>query len=156
MYVKLVDGEVDTYPYGIRMLRQDNPNTSFPKALSDETLSEFGMKPVVIEEFPTYDSRAEKVSQSESPESVDGVWTIKFTVADRTTEEIAEYDEAMAKGNRATRNAILRDSDWTQVADSALTTTEKSSWVTYRGNLRDLPSHTNWPNLSAEDWPTAP
>jgi hypothetical protein len=28
--------------------------------------------------------------------------------------------------------------------------------TTYRQALRDLPSHTNWPNLADADWPTKP
>ena len=38
MYVKIVDGAVDTYPYTIQNLKEDNPNTSFNRNVSDEEL----------------------------------------------------------------------------------------------------------------------
>ena len=57
---------------------------------------------------------------------------------------------------RQERNALLAASDWTQANDSPLAAEAKASWVTYRTALRDLPSHSNWPNLEDADWPTAP
>lgn len=40
--------------------------------------------------------------------------------------------------NKATRNSILLSSDWTQLADVALTTAEKDRWKVYRQALRDM------------------
>lgn len=37
------------------------------------------------------------------------------------------------------RNFLLQDSDWTQSADSPLSTDEKELWKTYRQKLRDMP-----------------
>ena len=57
---------------------------------------------------------------------------------------------------RMDRNNLLSESDWTQMPDSPLTDTQKTSWATYRTALRNLPDHSNWPNLEADDWPTKP
>ena len=65
-------------------------------------------------------------------------------------------NDRAAAANRETRNQLLSDSDWTQVADSPLTDEAKALWVTYRTALRDLTSHANWPDLADDDWPTAP
>lgn len=65
-------------------------------------------------------------------------------------------DDRAAAANRATRNQLLSDSDWTQMADSPLTDEAKALWVTYRTALRDLTAHENWPNLANDDWPTKP
>lgn len=65
-------------------------------------------------------------------------------------------DDRAAADNRDTRNQLLSDSDWTQIADSALTDEAKALWVTHRTALRNLPAHENWPNLVDADWPTAP
>jgi hypothetical protein len=92
---------------------------------------------------------------------VDGV------LVDLTEEEVtarqaeeAEWkagaDARTAEEHRETRNGLLAASDWTQMPDSPLTTEVKTSWVTYRTALRDLPSHSNWPNLEDSDWPTKP
>ena len=68
----------------------------------------------------------------------------------------AEQDAVVAEANRNTRNQLLSDSDWTQMPDSPLTDEAKALWVTYRTALRDITSHSNWPNLEEADWPTAP
>lgn len=84
-----------------------------------------------------------------------------------TDEEVAAVNAAQqawtdgandraAAANRATRNQLLSDSDWTQMPDSALTDEAKALWITYRTALRDITSHANWPNLDEADWPTKP
>lgn len=65
-------------------------------------------------------------------------------------------DDRAAATNRAKRNQLLADSDWTQMADSPLTDEAKTAWATHRTALRDLTAHTNWPNLEDADWPVAP
>lgn len=65
-------------------------------------------------------------------------------------------DDRAAAANRAKRNQLLADSDWTQMADSPLTDEAKTAWATHRTALRDLTTHTNWPNLEDADWPVAP
>lgn len=71
-------------------------------------------------------------------------------------EEAAEAVENLKKTNRQKRNDLLAASDWTQANDSPLTTEVKTSWATYRTALRNLPDHSNWPNLEDADWPTKP
>ena len=41
---------------------------------------------------------------------------------------------------RGFRNAILADTDWTQLADSPLTDAEKADYARYRVYLRNLPA----------------
>lgn len=41
---------------------------------------------------------------------------------------------------REIRSACLSASDWTQVADVALTDSKKAEWATYRQQLRDFPA----------------
>tara|TARA_R100000329_G_scaffold55817_1_gene50635 strand:- start:459 stop:758 length:300 start_codon:yes stop_codon:yes gene_type:complete len=72
-------------------------------------------------------------------------------------EELAEEDfltQSKIEANRVSRNAKLASSDWTQMPD--ITLTNKDEWLTYRQALRDLPTHSNWPNLEDSDWPTKP
>ena len=77
--------------------------------------------------------------------------------ADIDAEELAEADfltQLKIEENRISRNAKLASSDWTQMPD--ITLTNKDEWLTYRQALRDLPTHSNWPNLEDSDWPTKP
>lgn len=79
--------------------------------------------------------------------------------AAKDAEEQAWADGAnvrLAAEHRETRNELLASSDWTQMPDSALTDEAKASWASYRTALRNLPNHSNWPNLEDSDWPAKP
>lgn len=75
------------------------------------------------------------------------------------SENPVEYDANPVSSealNRQERDALLFDSDWTQVSDSPFSDSKKAEWTTYRQALRDLPTNSNWPNLEDADWPTQP
>ena len=58
---------------------------------------------------------------------------------------------------RLKRDALLTESDWTQVNDSPLSDTKKAEWATYRQELRDLPSsHQSTTNFDDVVFPTQP
>lgn len=57
------------------------------------------------------------------------------------------------KAVREQRKGLLAASDWTQVADSPLTTEKKAEWATYRQALRDV---TDQPDPNAIAWPSPP
>jgi hypothetical protein len=58
---------------------------------------------------------------------------------------------------RLKRDALLVESDWTQVNDSPLSDTKKAEWATYRQELRDLPSsHQSTTNFDDVVFPTQP
>ena len=55
-------------------------------------------------------------------------------------------DNSVANEKRAERNQLLKDSDWTQLADKAgLADSKVTEWTTYRQSLRDLPTASGWP-----------
>jgi len=70
-----------------------------------------------------------------------------------TTYENALPTRQMAK-LRLERNTLLASSDWTQYNDSPLADEIKTSWSTYRQELRDLPANT--PDPTNPSWPNAP
>ena len=58
---------------------------------------------------------------------------------------------------RLKRDALLTESDWTQVSDSPLTDAKKAEWATYRQALRDLPSqYSDNDNIDDVVFPTQP
>jgi len=79
----------------------------------------------------------------------DGVTTTK---AEHETAYQATLDAATATSNRTKRDGLLADTDWTGMSDVTMT----SGMTTYRQALRDLPTHSDWPNLADDDWPTKP
>lgn len=52
---------------------------------------------------------------------------------------------------RASRNALLLSSDWTQVADAPV---DQAAWAAYRQALRDMPSQAGFP--WQVQWPIEP
>lgn len=59
-----------------------------------------------------------------------------------------------AESAYALRGVLLQQSDWTQLIDVPLTDEQRAAWVTYRQELRDVPSQPGFPTNIA--WPVAP
>lgn len=152
MYVKITNGNVDTYPYSVGQLRRDNPHTSFPRQIPDEILESYGVHRINYLTEPAYDQRTERLDRDETPSHDDGQWVIGWTVVSKTAEEVAQYDEGVAFGNRERRNALLSETDYLALSDVTMTTEQAA----YRQALRDITTHANWPNFQDADWPTKP
>lgn len=152
MYVKLNDGAVDTFPYGLIQLRRDNLNTSFPKSMTEDMLNSFGVYSVQFDDVPSYDDRTQKAEQATTPSEQDGSWVIGWTVSSKTDAEVAEYDAGIAANMRGERNMKLSETDYLALSDNTMTT----EMTTYRQALRDITNHANWPNLQDADWPVKP
>lgn len=56
---------------------------------------------------------------------------------------------------RAKRNELLTASDWTQLSDAPLDSSEKGDWAAYRQQLRDIPSN-YISDITSVVWPTQP
>jgi hypothetical protein len=52
------------------------------------------------------------------------------------------FDRAIA-GLRSKRNSLIASSDWTVLSDSPLSETEKTAWLEYRQDLRDITEGVN-------------
>jgi hypothetical protein len=72
-------------------------------------------------------------------------------VADMDAEAQTAKNVEQAKSVRNTRDQLLKDSDWTQVADAPV---DKAVWATYRQALRDVTTQTGFPWTIT--WPDAP
>ena len=89
-------------------------------------------------------------------------------LVDMNEAEQKAYDERTAENERLAvpraleilrirRNAKLQDCDWTVAVDSPLSDSKKAEWVTYRQQLRDLPSgYTDSDNIDDVVFPTQP
>ena len=152
MHVKITNGTVDTYPYNVGQLRRDNPNTSFPRKITDDTLASYGLVPVTFLDIPTINDRIQKTEQESQPSLVDGVWTISWITSSKTSEETQAWDNDVAENNRATRSDLIAETDFYALSD----VTMSNAMTAYRQALRDITSHSNWPNLESDDWPVKP
>jgi len=94
--------------------------------------------------------------------NINGV-QVPFTAeeeAQRDAEEQAwndgAFDRAMAD-LRQRRNTLLSASDWTQLPDTTLTTAEKTAWMNYRTELRNITNGlTNVEQVNSVAFPTKP
>ena len=142
MFVKIVNNNVAGFPYNIGDLNKENPNVSFPSPITENALAAFDVYPVTPTEAPEYNNKTHRVRQG--VELIDGVWT--------QTWSLQELSEQQASDNiRAERDRCLVKSDWSQLSDAPV---DAAAWATYRQELRDLPSQSEFPfNIT---WPTQP
>lgn len=148
MYVKITNGTPEIYTIG--QLRRDNPNTSFPKAVSDAVLASYDVFPLSPTAQPAYDHT--KIIVEGTPVQVDGAWTQVWSVSDASSSEISDRIAVQSIVSRATRFELLNETDWWASSDLTMTAEQTA----YRQALRDITSHANWPHLDEADWPTKP
>jgi hypothetical protein len=142
MYILVNNGVAESY--SMRQLKKDNPNTSFPKELSEELLATYSVYVCTNEEQPEYDSSIETIELGE-PVLINGSWVRQWTVAPIPVEDLEQQV-------RFRRDEALSASDWTQTADSPLL--GDTSWLTYRTELRDVTDQPTFPQSVV--WPTEP
>lgn len=150
MYVKVSEGAVSAFPYGIQELKQGNPNTSFPEVVSDAFLAQYGIYPVAPKEIPQpFDSIMQNATVAD-PIYVDGGWVQSWNIMYATDEEVAQRLEKLVQSIRATRNQLLAETDWAALSDTELT----PQMAAYRKALRDLTNQAGFPRDVI--WPTKP
>ena len=150
--------------------RSANPNVSLPKVLTAELLDGYGYDPVL--EGPQAKTVAPyETSVRDGVYTDSGQWFTKYIVgpvfkqyADENDDIItvtaqrnaykASVDANTASGVRSTRDQKIAECDWTVLADSPLTTSQKTAWKTYRQALRDITSGDDFPHNIT--WPSQP
>lgn len=153
MYVLAPNQTVETFPYSIGALRRDNPNVSFARNLSNTTLANWNVYPVADRPQPSFDPATENCNQV-NPTFENGEWVTAWQVTSASADEIAQRLADESEFVRQDRNERLADCDWTQLADSPLSSADKTAWATYRQSLRDLPSAAGFPFTIT--WPEEP
>jgi hypothetical protein len=148
MFVKVINGVVESPQYSIGELQKDNPQTSFPEKPTLDLLADWGVYPVKATQIPQIDHT--KNIKEGTPIFQDG-WIQTWVVTDATPEEISTRINDKAKEIRSIRDQLLIDSDWTQIADVPV---DKAAWAIYRQSLRDIPAQSGFP--WAVQWPTQP
>ena len=101
-------------------------------------------------------------SMRQGVEQAAGKWYTKYvlgpiftdgetTAAEQEAAYKAMKDAMHAANVRQQRNDKLKDSDWTQLADSPV---DKAAWAAYRQALRDITAQAGFPWTI--DWPAQP
>jgi hypothetical protein len=105
----------------------------------------------VVFEGPQAQPTRYQVAFRDGVEQIEGKWYTKYSVSDMNQEAKDALDTAQAKAIRQQRTEKLKDSDWTQIADS---TADKTAWATYRQALRDITAQAGFPWTIT--WPETP
>lgn len=134
------------------------PNTGFPAQLTADIISDFGGD-VVLEGPQASGGTVYQYSQRQGVEQIDGKWFTKYvlgplfedytkedgtviTAAEAEAAYKAVKDEEQAKAVRQQRGEKLKETDWTQVADTPV---DKALWAVYRQALRDVTTQEGFP-----------
>jgi hypothetical protein len=147
MYLRIID-ETINYPYSIPQLRAAYPNVSLPAELSDEALNEWDM--YVVTPTPMPNDYTKNITEG-TPVLTDGVYYQNWIQTDASQSEINYRLENQWFIVRETRNELLAECDWTQLADIPQAT--KDLWASYRQELREITNQSNPFNI---EWPVKP
>lgn len=150
MFAKITNGAVDKFPYTVGQLRHDNPNTSFPKQIPDETLLEFGMVPVTEVPAPEFDPMTHFAEWGPVPVLQEGAWVVLPTVREYSEDQLAERAAAKASEVRSQRDKLLAETDWMALSDVVMS----PEMATYRQALRDISDQVGFPHTV--EWPVKP
>ena len=129
--------------------------------ISEEAVNRFESD-IVFEGPQATGGTVYQYSQRSGVEQLDGKWYTKYilgpvftdgetTAAEQEAAYKAMKDAEQAANVRNQRTEKLKDSDWTQIADS---TADKTAWATYRQALRDITDQAGFPWTIT--WPDAP
>ena len=145
-----------------------NPNMSLPRVWKAATLDALNLDAVL--RSPPATTGAYQTSVRDGVEQdANGNWVEKYvardmfrditpvdgdavTKADQEAAHQAKLDGRVAQENRMKRDELLSATDYFALTD----VTMDAAMTTYRQALRDITSHSNWPNLNEGDFPTKP
>jgi|APGre2960657404_1045060.scaffolds.fasta_scaffold01239_6 hypothetical protein len=155
MYVKIVNNQVDTYPYSIRDLRGSNMQVSFPENPNKEVLARWGVFAVRPKNPPSFDYATQECVRV-NPTLQGEEWVETWEIKEITEEEKARRTEERAAQVRATRASLLLQNvdSIGHIRWSLLSDEEKETVLAYRQALLEVPEQEEFPwNVV---WPEPP
>lgn len=93
-YALIQNNTVAQFPYSETQFRRDNPRTSFPRKLTLPAEGQNGTLVEVVEAGRPTVTNVQVVVPDATPALVGGVWTLGWSVRDKTTEEIEAEHQA--------------------------------------------------------------
>ena len=97
------------------------------------------------------------INMPDNAEYIEGYFSpSRYFIKDGKAVDKPDDPDDIRLRNLTRRLSELKGSDWTQLPDSPLSSDKKTEYQTYRQALRDITTHSNWPNLEDSDWPTKP
>ena len=167
MQIRIQSTGAVMYESEFRAYQKANGGPSW-ETTTTEVLEALGAD-VVLEGAQATGGTVYQYSQASGVEEIGGKWYTKYvlgpiftgraatetepamTAAEQEAAYKATKDAEQATNVRNSRTEKLKDSDWTQLADS---TVDKAAWATYRTAVRDVPTQAGFPWTVT--WPEAP
>jgi len=150
MYIKVVDGTVVAFPYGLYDLMRDNPNTSFPERMPDEALEQFGIYFATPQEIPQPFDAVTQNAAIGTPVVLGGEWIQTWDITPASDADVAQRLKELAQSARNMRTDLLAETDWAGLSDTVMT----PEMSLYRQALRDITSQDGFPRNIV--WPAKP
>lgn len=141
-----------------------NANVSLPKVWTENTREALGIDVIFETPKPTSSEPYKHYVRDGLEQDANDNWVEKWveadmfadtddkTKAEQETEYQAGLDADAAKAVRAKRDGLLAETDFYALSD----VTMSEDMTNYRQSLRDIPTHSSFPNLEDSDWPTKP
>jgi len=142
MYVKVKSDGSTVFPYTIADFRSENPRTSFPSEISEETLNDHGIYLVEDSAVPDFNLLTHELK-----------WELARVSNTRWAKRWMAVELPINKASTRVRNArdrALSETDWTALSDVKMTEQMRS----YRQELRDIPEQEGFPYSVV--WPEKP
>ena len=114
----------------------DENNTVRASQLTPEEATTFGVSKLKLVTPPPYNPLTQTRTDADAV-LVDGVWTQRWVVADKSVDEVEAAKQSAVNSLRLTRDGELQACDYTQLSDVPLPTGKRTEWATYRQQLRD-------------------
>lgn len=160
------------FPYTLGSLMEDNPYTNYGPAPDLEVIfpqtntaiqNGYTLVPVTYFPEPAFDPATQNCVQNVHPTLIDGVWTVSWSVTEKTPAEQQAYQQQVQDQNKVKASSLLAATDWTQAADVTNPTITPhllnlSDFNAYRVSLRGIAINppttlvTEWPVIPDEKW----
>lgn len=144
-------------------LLNEHKNVSYPAEWNDDVYDQLGVDPVGAAEQPST-NEYQRLEEGDIVQLDDGSWVQSWNVvsiftgytdADGVEHSAADQEvKYKAKEARTERNKLLSESDHVVLKAVESGESVAADWVTYRQNLRDVPTQATFPETIA--WPTKP
>lgn len=145
MYLKLTNGVPAKYT--LVQLRRDNPETSFPKQISEKVLAGYDVYLYARPTPPEYDRLTWRLVDGNFEQDEEGNWILPYVLEEMPLDR--------AKENvRARRTSLLSGTDWIVVRSYESGEPVPAAWVSYRQALRDITAQEGFPYSVV--WPAKP
>lgn len=131
-------------------------NVSFPKTgpAEDWLKNHSCVKIEDHKELPNVNTKLVQVDPYVEIHFGSEVHVFSVQVVSLSSEEISERQQGLENSQRTVRDELLKASDWTQMPDSPLPDSKKVEWATYRQELRDFTTVSDWVYAGFPDQPS--